>query len=166
MKDNFWYTKFCRNFNDALVELLTYETPLSEEWFLRRISYIFKYKTVSPKIRTIFDCYKNQARSKGVIFSNGFMTLTNGKPIEFRVSNPINLRKFEYVSCEELSKGLLKLIKINIKAEKEGIYGLLLKELEVLRITDSVFKRLDEALKLIRNNVEVDGNFLVYKKDN
>lgn len=162
LDSNEWYIKFRSNFTDALVELLKEEGPLSEEWFLKRIAYFFGREKVTSVVRDEFSQYAHQAKRKGVVFSNKFMFLNNVSIKTFRISNPINLRKIEYVSLEELSYGLLEIIKINIKAEKNGIYSCLLKQLGINRLTDSAYDILNQALYLIRNQIIIDGDFVVY----
>lgn len=159
-----WKRKFNLNFTDALIEVLKNESPLSEEWLLKRIAYLFGREKVTSVVRDEFSALKHRAKSKGVIFNDGFIYYKDNSEVLFRISDPINLRKLEYIADEELAQGILEILKLNIKATKNDIYSLLLKQIGITRLTDQAYEALDKALIVIQDQIITDGEYLIYKE--
>ncbi len=72
-------------------------------------------------------------------------------------------REIKYISDEELAQGLRELLKQNISAEKMGLFRLLTQQLGFSRMGDAILTKLESALKLLKNEIRVDGDTIYLK---
>ena len=145
--------------------MLEIESPLSEEWLLKRIVFLFDGRDkVTTVVRDAFNRLLWDCQSRGIIRRNGFLYL-QGKPLPtLRVpAHGATPREIKYIPIEELASGLQELLKQNVTAEKSGLFKLLVEQLGFSRIGDAVSVRLEQALKLLEKDVEIDGDTLSLK---
>lgn len=144
------------NFKQFVKLVLEVESPLSEEWFLRRISKFFGREKVTKAVineykKKMFKCSEN-----GILRKKDFLYL-EGKNVEFRIQGKDH-RDFYFISPEELSVGMLKLIEKSISVGKEELYRYIMKLQDVYKLTTLVRKKLDEAFSLIEDKLNCDSN--------
>ena len=150
------YAKNYLNFKQFVKSVLEIESPLSEEWFLKRISKFFSRERVTEPVREAFERRMKGCSGYGIIREHGFIFL-RGKKVEFRVLGE-NLRNFHDISPEELSVGMLGIIEKNIFIGKEELYRTIIKLQGISKITTAIRKELDEAFSIIRGKVNCDSN--------
>ena len=142
--------------------VLEKEAPLSEELFLKRTIRDFDREKLTDYVWEKFDRFTSRCQSEGIIRKDGFMYLKN-RPIVFRAPSESFCREIKYIALEELADGMRKVISKNITVERMGLYRMLAKVLGFSKLGDSIVKRFDEALALIRDDVDVDGEELSIK---
>ena len=72
-------------------------------------------------------------------------------------------REIKYISDEELAQGLRELLRQNISAEKMGLFRLLTQQFGFSRMGDAILTKLESALKLLKNEIAVDGDMISLK---
>ncbi len=145
--------------------ILEVESPLSEEWLLKRIVFLFDGREkVTAVVRDAFNRLLWNCQSQGIVRRNGFLYL-QGKPLPtLRVpAHGATPREIKHIPIEELASGLQELLKQNVTAEKSGLFKLLVEQLGFSRIGDAVSARLEQALKLLAKDVEINGDTLSLK---
>ena len=145
--------------------ILETEAPLSEEWLLRRIVFLFGGREkVTSVVQDYFNRVMWDCRNQGIVRRNGFLYLQGKEIPTLRVPNEGETpREVKYIALEELAKGLKELLKQNVAAEKTGVFKLLVEKLGFARMSDSMAARLESALALIASDVETDGEVLSLK---
>lgn len=151
------HTKHCLNFKQFVKAVLEIEAPLSEEWFLKRISLLFFGREKVTK--SVKDEYARRMRGcseYGIIREHGFISLRN-KKAEFRTQGDTP-RNFHDISPEELSVGMIDIVKKSISISREDLYRAIIKLQGVSKITMAIRKKLDEAFSITRGMVNCDSN--------
>ncbi len=146
----------------AIVEL---EAPLSEEWLLKRIAFLFGREKVTSVVRDAFnDIMKNCAQYK-IIRKNGFLYIQDKPMPMLRVpnENAVLVREVKYIPPQELALGMKELLKQNVSVEKNGLFRLLAKQLGFSRMGDAIFECLEAALRLIDSEIAINGDTLSIK---
>ena len=145
--------------------ILDVEAPLSEEWLLRRIAFMFGREKVTNVVRNEFNRYMWNCEKAGIIRQNGFLYL-QGKDIPMlRVpqDNASVIRGISCIAIEELALGMKAVLEQNINVEKIGLFKLISQQLGFNRMGDAIFERLELALKSISNDIETNGEMLSLK---
>lgn len=144
-----------KNFGDLqglIKAVLQIEAPLSEEWLLKRILYLFNREKITSLVRGGYEKLMYGCQKNGIIRKNGFLYLQEQNHILFRAQGDIP-RDFKYVSPEELASGMLELIKQNISVSKDGLYKSIAGQLGVSRMGDSVYEKLESSLRLLNDKI-------------
>ena len=142
--------------------MLEIESPLSEEWLLKRIVFLFDGREkVTNVVRDEFDRLMWNCQRQGIIRRNGFLYLQGKEIPMLRVPmDGKTPRDIKYIAVEELANGLKELLKRNVTAEKAGLFKLLVEQLGFARMGDAILARLESALKLISKDIETNGDML------
>ena len=147
--------------------LLEYESPLSEEWFLKRIVWRFGRTKVTNVVQDEYEHRMRGCEKHGIIRKNGFLYL-EGKKFKLRVpEDKESRREIKYIAVEEIAAGMMVFIKHNISVDRDGLYKTLANELGFARVADNINARFDEAVKfLIKKGyvVEEDGMLMLSNK--
>jgi hypothetical protein len=145
--------------------MLEIESPLSEEWLLKRIVFLFDGREkVTNVVRDEFDRLMWNCQRQGIIRRNGFLYLQGKEIPMLRVPmDGKTPRDIKYIAVEELANGLKELLKQNVTAEKAGLFKLLVEQLGFARMGDAILARLESALKLISKDIETNGEMLSLK---
>lgn len=145
--------------------ILEAEAPISEEWLLKRIVFLFDRTKVTNVVREEFDRLMWDCSKYGIIRSKGFMYLKD-RPIPMLRVPADNMppRDIKYIPVEELAKGLKELLKLNVTAEKSGLFKLLAAQLGFSRMGDSILCEMEKALKLLSGQIESNGEMLSLKE--
>ena len=153
-----------RTFQDFIHGILEIESPLSEDWLLKRIVWYFNREKVTSVVQRDFNSRMYACNTKGIIRRNGFLYLSDQQQYVLRVpADKETKRDIKIIALEEIAAGLYAFIKHNVSVEKEGLYRSLAKELGFSRVADNITARFDEALDLLRNVVEINGNIITLK---
>ena len=146
--------------------ILDAEAPLSEEWLLKRIVFLFGGREkVTSVVRDEFNSLMWNCEKQGIIRKNGFLYLQGKKIPMLRVPmDGTTPRDVKYIETEELANGLKEVLKQNVTAEKAGIFKLLAEQLGFSRMGDAILDRLEDALKWIEKDVEINGEMLSLKE--
>lgn len=141
------------------------ETPLSEEWLLKRIVFLFGREKVTNVVRDRFDDLMKGCSAYNIERKNGFLYLKGKEVPMLRVpDNTTASREVKYIALEELANGMMEILRQNIKVEKVGLFRLLLQQLGFTRMGDAIVERLNKALFTINDRITIDGDFLSLKK--
>ena len=141
--------------------ILETEAPVSEEYLLKRICFIYGREKVTSVVKDQFDADMRGCEKNGIIRKNGFLYLAGQEDFVMRV--PGVKRDIKYIAPEELAAGLHVLLMQNITAEKDGLYRALANQLGFTRLGDAINTKLDEALALL-NDVVVEGESVSIRK--
>ena len=152
-----------QNLQRSNFDMLQTEAPLSEEWLLKRIAYYFGREKVTSAVWDDYDQWMRGCENLGIIRRNGFLYLKGKNPYMMRVPGDFK-RDIKYISLEELAGGIYAIVDQNVTASKEGVYSTLCSQLCFSRCGDSIKARLDEALKLLGRNINVNGDILSVNK--
>ncbi len=142
--------------------ILEIEAPMSEEYLLKRICYIYGREKVTSVVRQEFTYDMRGCNRNGIIRRNGFLYLSDQNKFKLRV--PGVKRDIKYIAPEELAAGLHVLLKQNYTAEKDGLYKALVSQLGFSRMGDAIYTKLDEALMLLRD-VTIDGDVISLRQE-
>ena len=156
-------SKYSYNVPKIVRAILEVEAPVSEEWMLKRLVYLYDREKVTSVVVSGFEQDMRSCRNLGIIRKNGFLYL-QGKDIPMlRVPSGGSSRDIKYIAVEELALGLKELLKQNISAEKMGLFKLLVQHLGFSRMGDAILARLEEALKLLKDEIEINGEVISLK---
>ena len=141
------------------------EAPLSEEWLLKRIAFLYDREKVTNVVREEFGYDMLGCKKIGIIRKKGFIYLQDREIPMLRTpkENASTLREIKHISLEELALGMKEILKRNISVEKDGLFHLLIKELGFNRMGEAIQDRLKSALRLISKEIEVNENMLSLK---
>lgn len=140
-------------------EVLEVEAPLSEDWLLKRIVWMFNRDKVTSVVRRDFDDRMYGCERNGIIRRNGFLYLKDQSNYAMRVpSSDDTKRDIMNIAREELAAGLLAVIEQNVTVDKDGLFKFIAKELGFQRVADNIYYKLDDALSLLSSFVNVEGN--------
>ncbi len=145
--------------------ILEAEAPISEEWLLKRIVFLFDGREkVTNVVRDEFNRAMWNCQRQGIIRQNGFLYLQGKEipmlrvPVEGKVP-----REVKYIEIEELKKGVRALLKQNVTAEKTGLFKLLAAQLGFARIGEAMSAQFENTLRLMKDELEINGEMLSLK---
>lgn len=139
------------------------EGPVSEEWVLKRLVSMFNRKQVTS---VVWREYEEKVRGFrwNLVRKKGFLYKEGGKSCMLRVpAEGDTPREIKYIELQELANGLRALLEQNVTAEKNGLFKLLAQQLGFSRAGDTAQERMEEALALLRGEVEEENGFLSLK---
>ena len=153
------------NFQSLVHKILEVEAPLSEEWLLKRVAWMFGREKVTSVVQREYETRMYGCDRNGIIRRNGFLYLKDQNGFMLRVPGEYaEKREIKYISLEELAAGMLVIIEHNVTVDKAGMFKLLANELGFQRVADNILARFEGALELLDSFVEVDGNNITKKK--
>ena len=149
------------NFQAFVKKVMDIEAPVSEEWLLKRIPWMFGREKVTKAVKDKYEKKMFRCERNGIIRRNGFLYASGMKEFELRVPNGVDdKRDINYICREELGSGMFEIIKQNMSIEKESLYKYLAKLLGINRLTDKVVWKMDDALDAIKSLVEIDNGII------
>lgn len=153
------------NAGSVICAIVEAESPVSEEWLLKRLVFIFGGREkVTNVVRTQFLQTMRYCARFGIARKDGFVYVSGTKTPMLRVpekgSEP---REIKYIETGELANGLREILRQNIYAEKTGLFKLLSQTLGFSRMTDTVAARMESALGLLSDEIETNGDMLSLK---
>ena len=144
--------------------ILEVEAPVSKEWLLKRLVHLYGREKVTSVVTQEFEADMQNCKRRGIIRKNGFFYL-KGKAIPMlRVPKSDSIaREIKYIALEELALGLKEILRQNVSVEKMGLFRSVVQQLGFSRMGDAILARLESALSLIEDEIEVDGDILHIK---
>lgn len=146
----------------AMVEI---ESPLSEEWLLKRIAFLWDREKVTSVVRNEYNRIMKNCSYYKITRKNGFLYSKEKEIPMLRVPrrDADLAREIKYIALEELALGMKEILKQNIAVDKMGLFRLLVQRLGFNRIGDSILARLEDALRLISKDIEIKGGMVCLK---
>lgn len=145
--------------------LMEQEAPLSEEWLLRRIVFLFGRKRVTSVVTASFDVAMQGCERQGIERRGGFLYLKGREIPMLRVpAEGEEPREIKNICPEELANGLRALLEQNVSAGRDELFLTLARMLGFSRVSDSAAGRLGEALSLLSDETETDGVMVTLKR--
>ncbi len=146
-------------------DIVETEAPLSEEWLLKRVSFLFGREKVTSVVRDEYEYIMRNCINYKIIRKNGFLYLQDKEIPMLRVpyEDVSNLREIKYICLEELSLGMKELLRQNVSVQKSGLFRLVVQQLGFTRAGDAIMERLESALRLLSNEIEINGDVLSLK---
>ena len=133
------------------------EAPLSEDFLLKRIVWIFNREKVTSAVVREYEQMMAGCEGYGIIRRNGFLYLQDGPEIQFRRPGDIE-REIKHIAPEELAAGMLEILHQNITVEKSGLFKLIALQCGITRVGKAVNEALENALVLLHDQVIIDGD--------
>ena len=155
------YKEHHDNFQSFVKAILEVEAPLSEEWLLKRISYLFNRAKVTSVVMQRYEELMIGCQFAGIIRDNGFLYLDGSEDTVLRTPNGTP-REIKYISLKELASGMLEIIRKNITISKTGLYHAVVSLLGFARMSNAAYIRLDEALALIADDIDMEDDVITY----
>lgn len=147
-----------RTLLELVKKIVEVESPISEEWLLKRIVWFFGSKRVTASVQKSYESRMYNCESNGIIRRNGFLYLKGQTKCMLRTPVDQDTRRdIKYVSPEEIANGMYVFLKQNITVEKDGLYKAVANALGIHRVTDNVIYRCDQGLALLGKYVEISG---------
>lgn len=146
------------NFQSLVLKVLEVEAPLSEEWFVKRIAWMFGREKVTSVVQREYETRMYGCERKGIIRRNGFLYLKDRYDYVLRIPDEFGeKRDIKYISPEELAAGMLIIIEHNVTVDKAGMFKFLANALGFQRVADNIEARFEGALELIGSLIQIDG---------
>ena len=142
--------------------ILQIEAPVSEEYLLKRICYIYGREKVTSVVKQQFESDMYGCDRIGIIRHDGYLYLAEQDKYVLRV--PGDKRDIKYIAPEELAAGLSTILKQNYSADKDGLYRAVVNQLGFSRMGDAIYEKLDEALNLV-DNITIDGDIVTLNQN-
>ncbi len=158
-------SKFSYNKISVICDIVGLESPLSEEWLLKRIAFLFGREKVTSVVRDEFNYIMRNCSDYKITRKNGFLYSQEKEIPMLRIphENATVVREIKYISLEELSLGMKEILKQNISVEKSGLFRLLVQQLGFSRMGEAIYNRLESALALISKEVEIKDDMISIK---
>ena len=150
----------------VICSMVETESPLSEEWLLKRIVFLFDREKVTNAVRKEFNYVMRNCSLYKISRKDGFLYFSKKEIPLLRVpsKNASVIRDIRYISLEELALGMKAILKQNISVEKSGLFRLLVQQLGFSRMGEAISKRLEDALSSISNDIEINGDIVSLKR--
>lgn len=139
------------------------ESPISEEWLLKRIVQLFGKDKVTAAVKDAYEEIMTDCESKGILRRDGFLYKEDAEIPMLRVpAGEDTIRDVKYIALEELANGLERIVKDNVSVDRFGLFRFLVQRLGFARTSEAMISRLNEALSLLQNVVQEKGDTLLY----
>lgn len=145
------------DFIDAIVKI---ETPISIDYLLKKISYIWGSKRVTTVIKK---CFERHYRSTKTIRENGFLYMNNSKQYKMRNNITLMIDDINFVSEYELRNGMYQAIEYFGTFKKDDLFAFIRHQLGFSRTGDKITSRLEKAFSILRPYILVtaEGNIKI-----
>lgn len=154
------------NAQDVAMEIIKKEAPISEDWLLKRIVFLFDGREkVTAAVRKEFDSIMKGWEEKGIVRRDGFIYLRDTEIPMLRLPRDADApREIKYICPDELSQGIVKILEKNKNADRIGLYKLILSRLCLApRLSEAAEEKFEKAISLISHKVEASEETLIYK---
>ena len=151
------------NFNRMAIihAILEVEAPLSEEWLLRRIAYLYGREKVTSVVTEQYERDMCSGKYRGIIRRDGFLYLKDKEIPMLRVPGSNDTpREIKFISEQELALGIKEILRQNVSADKMGLFRSVAKHLGFNRVGDAILARFESSLALLEDEVEIDGEIV------
>ncbi len=158
--------KKCRGDVAGVVKtIVETESPVQEEWLLKRICFLFGKDKVTSAVRSDYLMKMSYPERYGMERKGEFLYLAGKETPLLRVpaEDATVIRDVKQIALEELASGIRAVLEKNVSVDKLALYRFLSQLLGFGRLSDGITKRLDDALALLANEIETDGSVLSLK---
>jgi len=158
--------KKCRGDVCGVVKMIVEkESPVHEEWLLKRICFLFGKEKVTSAVRSDYLMKMSYPERIGLERKGEFLYLAGQDAPTLRVpaEDAAQVRDIKDIALEELANGIRDVVKKNVSVEKAGLYRLLAGLLGYGRVSETISKRLDDALALLSDEIVQNGDVLSLK---
>lgn len=147
-------------------EIVNIESPVSEEWLMRRLSFLWGKDKVTPTVRDLFGYELRNAKAHGIIRDGGFL-LAEGREIPMlRIpeDDAPQRREIKHIHKSELALGMREILRENITVEKKSLFLLVARRLGFTRVGEAMEQQLEAALGTLSGELLARGDTLSLKK--
>lgn len=164
------YEAALKSHNDVLLTvkaIVEMESPVSEEWLLKRIVFLFNgRKKVTNLVRGAYEHFMFDCFRYGIVRKNGYLyELGKGVPMLRVPKEGTTPREIKFIALEELANGFEALLKQNIYANKEDLFRLVANLLGFARIGEGIQERFNAALNLLSDKIEQNRGMVTLKNE-
>ena len=138
------------DYKALVAKILEVESPLSEEWLLKRTLAFFRRGKVTAAVKKEYQAAMEGCGAYGIRQENGFLYRRDQNKVYFRSQGSL-ARDVKYISPEELASGLLTILSQNSYADKEGLYKTLLEYCGLKRMTGNASLSFDHAVNYLKD---------------
>jgi len=142
-------------FRGSIKKLIQEEGPVSEEFLLKRIVYLFGREKVTKAVSSSYEYAMFGCESDDVFRKNGFL-YTKNMDIVFHI--PGDKRDIKYISPEEIAEGMLRLIEQNASVPLDSLYKKIAELQQITRTGSKVTEKCDAAISYLLANKKIEKN--------
>lgn len=160
-------TKYRLPFKQYIKYILETEAPLSEEWLLKRIAWLFGRDRVTNVVQRDYESKMWNCEDVGIVRRNGFLYRKGQDSYVLRVpgDNADAKRDIKYIAPEELAAGMYVVIEQNVSVDRENLYRSIAGELGFKRLTENMVSIFDASLRLLSGLIEESDNMIMLRKE-
>ena len=146
-------------------EILEIESPVSEEYLMKRTCRFFDREKVTKLVKGGFEYHMRDCEQYGMIRRNGFLYLKGKTKVTFRVPGDLT-RDVKYICPEELASGILSILAQNVSADKDGLYRKMAELCGVRRMGTNITNAFDGAVNYLRDHgmIVIDGDQITLRQ--
>lgn len=145
--------------------MLETEAPLSEEWLMRRLLHLYRSDRITPTVKQYFEEDMLKHKEAGIERKDGFLYLKGREIPVLRIPDDGNVqRDIQYICDEELALGMKIILRENISVEKMGLYRSIAQKLGYARVGDNIEEKLNRALALLKDDVDINDDVITLKR--
>ena len=141
------------------------ESPVHEEWILKRICFMFGKDKVTSAVRSEYLMKMSYPERFGLERKGEYLSVKGGTMPTLRVpaEDAALVRDIKYIPLEELANGIRDVVEMSVSVDRLGLYRMLSQMLGASRLTENIVKRFDAALALLKGVIDVSGETLSKK---
>lgn len=145
-----------------LYEIVKVESPISEEWILKRTIDVFGQEKVTHVIKEKFNDLMAECEDYNIIRKNGYLYNKLNPEVKFR-SVGTSGREIKYIAPEELAAGMMQILQNNLSMDKDSLYHILAGFCGVNKVGKSIEGYFDQALNTLTKEIEIEGDMISLK---
>lgn len=155
----------CKQLNWSVEGVVRYivqhESPVSEEWLLKRIAFMYDREKVTSIVRQNYMSVKRRYSVLGIKESGGFLYYEKVQACMLRVMpDGYPPRDITAIAVDELALGMKEVIKLNVSCDKLGLFKTLASQLGFSRLGDALTRQLELALIYLGDEIEMNGDMI------
>ena len=156
-----YISKINGNVTDVTEDIVDKIGPISIDYLLKLISLpLFGTDKITKSTNSLF---MQNLRSNNLLLEKGFIYDNKCKNYAMRLNVASEFGGIEYVSVYEIRNGMYQAIEYNNSCKKDELFDFIRTKLGLSRRTEKLNIKLEEAFKLLCQNVfvDIDGNITI-----
>lgn len=151
----------------VIKRIVEIESPISSEWLLNRISFMFGTSLTAAVRREYESLLVANCEAFAIKRRDGFLFNNEVSYPMLRIPDGEYKRSVDHIPLEELANGLEKVIELNVTIAKEDLFSYIRARLGFRSLTERIRFRLERALQLLIDSgkVLVDEDKLSLRED-
>lgn len=125
--------------------------PIHYDLLCQKIAPVYGYKSASLKIRRIVDYLCSNLKDK-IFVKDDFVFLKDYADIPIRIPNN---REIKYISIEELSSAMFKILKVRISLSKDDLFSEMLSTYGYKRMGPNIVEAFEKALTNLKSELMI-----------